>query len=94
MDWGLGVDKTGFPVGIPFDMTLLNTLFCHQKRGFKALKCGSVESLLHDCGLLAWSDPRTKPQASTIAARLEQAADHRWNRRDYFSEVPREANCY
>jgi hypothetical protein len=39
---------------------LLNTLFCHQKCDFKAIKCGEIESLLYDCGLLAWSDPRTK----------------------------------
>jgi hypothetical protein len=47
------MDKTGFPIGKPVDMPLLNALFCHQKRDFKPAKRGDIENLMHDYRLLA-----------------------------------------
>ena len=41
-----------------FAVALLKAPFCHQKRGFKAIKRVKNASLLHDHGLLAWSDPK------------------------------------
>jgi hypothetical protein len=41
-----------------FAVALLKAPFCQQKRGFKAKKRVKNASLLHDYGLLDWSDPK------------------------------------